>query len=227
MERAEVQGFLEVLQQKAASYVESFKPTEKALRAISNAFEHPIFELQRHNKARSRKLDQYYAATVHEAEMAETGARDGVDPRLMMLPKEIEAEKAAIADKAQEAPRKKYVGRDGSRPTVDPDKKSDFNPLGLRNKDADPPARRQPRTIKGRHQVAIEEASASGTAAASPQRDGGDGADGQVKDASPRAVADRLVRTGFGLAEHLEPQAGRALAELKAGEKKPLAEDLD
>jgi hypothetical protein len=218
VERANVHGFIEALQEKAAAYVEAFKPTEKALRSISNTYVHPIVELQKNNKARSRKLDLYYASTVQDAELADAAQASGVHPQLVRSAAEIEAERALLQVLKQAPMHRPYANRDGTLPTVDPMKRSDFNPLGLEGKDGE--RRRAPRTIKSKLHQALNDADAmdgSFEAASNGSPTGG------IK--QPTALADLVtkLRSGaFGLAEALEPAGGRALTDLKRS-----VDDLD
>lgn len=119
LEMAEVQEYLGRLRAKADAYVEAFKPTEKALRATSQSFTHPVYELKQLNKLRSRKVDQYYAQTVLEAQKMDTAALNGVDPRHVVSSPEVEAERQMIQREQEVVARRKAekVGT-GPQPTV-------------------------------------------------------------------------------------------------------------
>ena len=124
-----------------------------------------------------------------------------------MLPAEIEQERLNISAQRSAPKYRPYVGRDGQSPSVDTTKVSDFNPLGFPT-DGDEKKRRAPRTIKGRHQKALAEANEDDLP---PETEAV---------LRPRAVGDRLVKSGYGLAEHLEPSGGRALQQLRESSHK-------
>lgn len=193
LERARVQQYVAVLHEKADAYVEAFKPTEKALRAVSQSFVHPIIELRKLNKERSRKLDQYYATTVHDTGLQETAKLTGVDHRIPATAAEVEAMRQNVEDaRATYQPRKKFINRDGTRPSVDLTKKSDFNPLG------DEPTLRR---------------SVNDTKAGTPQPSSSSHGGQPTWKPGMRPPTDKknTLRGAFGLADDLEPAGGRAL----------------
>ena len=65
------------LRSKASLYVEAFKPTEKALALEGITFEHPLHELVRINKERSRKFAAFHMDQVANAMVA---CRQAVSP---------------------------------------------------------------------------------------------------------------------------------------------------
>jgi hypothetical protein len=96
LEKAQVQRFIAVLQGKADLYVESFKPTEKALSGLSQSFTHPVALLQDINKKRSRKLDEYYATLVLEENAAQMAKRNGVGKSIVQSAYDAEQEREDI-----------------------------------------------------------------------------------------------------------------------------------
>ena len=63
-EKKAVQQVIDVLKEKSALYVESFKPTEAALAARGKTFVHPLHELAAMNKEKGRKLAEYYSLMI-------------------------------------------------------------------------------------------------------------------------------------------------------------------
>lgn len=64
-----------ILQDKASLYVQAFKPTERALRSEGKVFEHPVVELQRLNKEKSRKIAAFHAYEVAHKPPPQLGGR--------------------------------------------------------------------------------------------------------------------------------------------------------
>ena len=98
--KAEVEAFLAQLREKAEVYVESFKPTESVLAMESSSFVHPLAELKKVNRIRSKKVDAYYATVVatKTAQPARTGGAASVHRAPLVPPSqaELEAEKDAL-----------------------------------------------------------------------------------------------------------------------------------
>jgi hypothetical protein len=83
------------LRAKASLYVEAFKPTEKALAIEGITFEHPLHELMRVNKERSRKFTAFHIDQVARSMLPSQHAMSPTE--LAQTEQMIQAEKVAIA----------------------------------------------------------------------------------------------------------------------------------
>ena len=82
------------LQDKASLYVQSFKPSERALRAEGKTFEHPVNELALLNKEKSRKIAAFHAFEVSQKAPARLGTKiDTAQPTVAAEQEQLESDR--------------------------------------------------------------------------------------------------------------------------------------